>query len=105
MSALSAYVAAVDAGAADPRRSRVPADLGPGPLWRSVRGEHAPTLEPRIAGIFVNAWSSMLGFLAAEIFGPISRLIDATDRLYDAHLRTTMLGMGFREELVDALTA
>jgi len=54
-----------------------------------------------VATIALNAWASMLGYLEAEIFGSLSRLVGDSDQLYRAHLRTVMLGMGFDPVLVD----
>jgi Tetracyclin repressor-like, C-terminal domain len=62
-------------------------------------------LPPRLAGIALNAWASVLGFLTLEIFGSLTRLIADTDELYRAHVHTVMLGMGFDQDLTSTATA
>jgi hypothetical protein len=47
--------------------------------------------------------ASLLGYLVAEIFGSLPRLVDDTDQPYRAHVRTVMLGMGFAPALVEAI--
>jgi AcrR family transcriptional regulator len=93
------YAAAVQAGAADPDRTQIPGALAAGPLLRDLLGEGGPGLPPRLAGIALSAWASVLGFLALEIFGSLTRLITDTDELYRAHVRTVMLSMGFDPDL------
>jgi len=93
------YAAAVQAGAADPERSQIPGALAAGPLLQDLLGEGGPGLPPRLAGIALSAWASVLGFLTLEIFGSLTRLITDTDELYRAHVRTVMLGMGFDPDL------
>jgi AcrR family transcriptional regulator len=100
--ALGVYAAAVQAGSADPGRSQVPADLEIGALWKGLLQERGSLYEPRLAGIVLSAWAAVLGYLIAEIFGSLTSLIDDIDRLYVAHLRTAMLGMGFAADLVEA---
>jgi AcrR family transcriptional regulator len=100
IAAMRVFGAAVDAGAADPTRSQVPADIEVGPLWKTLMGDQEPLYKSRLAGIVLSAYYSMQGYLAAEIFGSLVHLIENSDRLYDAHIRTAMLGMGFRPELV-----
>lgn len=93
--ALGVYAAAVAAGAADPARSPVPAGLETGPLWDAILGERAHDYEPRLAGIILTAWASVIGYLSAEIFGSLTRLIADADALYRAHVRAVMAGMGY----------
>jgi hypothetical protein len=45
----------------------------------------------------------VLGYLTAEVFGSLPRLVGDTDELYQAYVRTIMLGMGYRPILVDAI--
>jgi hypothetical protein len=47
----------------------------------------------------------VLGYLVAEIFGSLPRLVGDTEQLYRAHLRTVMLGMGFDPTRIDAADA
>ncbi len=98
---LELYVIAVQAGAADPNRSQVPADLEEGALWRVLTADGASTYEPPFAGIVLSAWASVLGYLVIEIFGSMSSLIEDTDRLFRAHVRNGMLAMGFDLDLVE----
>ena len=99
------YAAAVQAGAADPGRARIPAGLQTGPLWSALAGDSAPTGDPALAGIVLTAWASLLGYLVAEIFGSLTELIASTDLLYRAHVRTVMAGMGFQPSLLDPAEA
>ncbi len=99
---LNVYAAAVAAGAADPGRTRVPETLTAGELLPALLGDVAPGYPPQLAGIVLSAYASLLGYLVAEIFGSLPRLVDDTDRLYRAHVRTVMLGMGFGPALIDA---
>ncbi len=94
--AADAYTAAVRAGAADPSRAQVPAGLKTGTLWAALAGHSAPAREPALAGIVLTAWASLLGYLVTEIFGSLTALISDTDALYQAHVRTVTLGMGFQ---------
>jgi AcrR family transcriptional regulator len=103
--ALSVYAAAVQAGAADPARSVIPPDLQTGPLWASLLGERAHGHQPRLAGIILTAWASVIGYLSAEIFGSLTHLVADTDRLYCAHIRAVMLAIGFDPALAEAATA
>jgi hypothetical protein len=57
--------------------------------------------QPQLAGIVISAWTSLLGYLVAEIFGSLTQLITSTDLLYQAHVRTVMLGMGYQPALID----
>ncbi len=95
---LEVFAAAVEAGAANPDRTQLPQALEVGELLQDLLGDRAdgaPDYPPRLAGIALNAWASVLGYLVAEIFGSLRRLIADTDRLFCAHVRTVMLGMGF----------
>ena len=103
--ALSLYVAAVQAKAADPSRSQIPADLEEGPLWRSLTADRTSGYEPPFAGIVLSAWVAVLGYLVVEIFGSMASLIEDTDRLYAAHVRNGMLAMGFERGPVEATSA
>jgi AcrR family transcriptional regulator len=99
---IGSFAAAVEAGAADPGRTQVPAGIGLGERWSDLLRGPAGGYEPRIAGIVLNAWASLQGFLVAEVLGNLSVLVDDTDSLYRAHVRTVMLGMGFDPVLVEA---
>ncbi len=100
--AFEVYAAAVEAGAADPDRTQVPQEIEAGELLRDLLANAAPEYPPRLAGIALNAWASLLGYLAAEIFGSLPRLVSDTDQLYSAHVHTVMLGMGFHPARIDA---
>ena len=112
---LRVYAAAVHAGAADLNRTQLPPtlELEVGELLRTLLGEAvgdtvgdtAADYPTRLTGIALNAYASVLGYLVAEIFGSLPRLIADTDRLYQAHVRTVMLGMGFDPALLDAIDA
>ncbi len=93
----SVYIAAVQAGAADPGRTQMPADLPTGPLLRDLlsRAGYAPSAQ--VAAIVATAWASVRGYLAMEIFGSLTQNFPDTDTLYQAHIRTIMAGMGFGE--------
>jgi hypothetical protein len=93
--ALDMYAAAVHAGVADPDHTQIPPTTQVGNLMRDLLDRAAPNYPPRLAAVVLNAWASLLGYLVTEIFGSLPRLIDDTDQLYRAHLRTVMLGMGF----------
>lgn len=99
--ALTAYAAAVSAGAADPERSQVPSTIQAGELLPALIADGPP----RLAGITLAAYTSLLGYLNVEIFGSLTRLVADTTQLYAAHVRTVMLGMGFDPALVPAPTA
>jgi len=99
--AAGVFTAAVQAGAADPGRAQIPAGLKTGALWAALAGESASAGEPVLAGIVLSAWASLLGYLVAEIFGSLTQLITSTDMLYQAHVGTVMLGMGFRPSLTE----
>lgn len=96
------YAAAVESGAADPNRTEVPATIETGELLADLLGDSAPSYPARYAGILLNAWSSLRGYLMAEIFGSLAQLIGDTDQLFRAHLRTVMLGIGFDPTHIDA---
>lgn len=102
--ALAVYAAAVDAGAADPARSHVPPTLEVGALLLELLGDAAPNFPAQQAGIALNAFASLRGFLATEVFGSLTRLVEDTDQLYQAHARTVMVGMGFNTDLINAAT-
>jgi AcrR family transcriptional regulator len=100
--ALAVYAAAVEAGAADPPRTQVPPTLEVGDLLLELLGDAAPNFPAQLAGIALNAFASLRGYLATEIFGSLTRLVEDTDHLYQAHARTVMLGMGFNGDLIEA---
>jgi AcrR family transcriptional regulator len=102
---LGVYAAAVRAEAAAPDRTQVPGTLATGPLLQDLLGEGGAGLPPRLAGIALNAWASVLGYLTLEIFGSLTRLISDTDELYRAHVHTVMLGMGFDPDLTSTTPA
>ncbi len=97
---LGVYAAAVQAGAADPDRTQIPPGLQTGALWKTLLGDRPPDGDPRLAGIMLSAWVSVLGYLAAEIFGSLAELISDPGEFYQAHIRAVMLGMGFQPDLV-----
>lgn len=99
---LEVFAAAVDTGAADPDRTQVPPTLQVGALLSDLSHAGASDSPPRLAGIVLSAWASLLGFLVAEVFGSLSRLVSDTDELYAAHVRTVMLAMGFEPTLTRA---
>ncbi|MVU81935.1 TetR family transcriptional regulator [Nocardia sp. ET3-3] len=88
------YVSAIAAGIADPARSDVP-PLAAGPTLVAIYGAGELPDSP-VPGIVVNAWSSILGFVAAEVFGSLCTLVADPDRLFEAHVTTVMRGMGFQ---------
>jgi AcrR family transcriptional regulator len=98
------YVAAVAAGDADPNRSQVPATIRTGPLLRTLLGDAVDRFPARYAGILLNAWASLRGYLMGEIFGSLTQLVPDTEKLYNAHLRTVTLGAGFKPTLLDRLS-
>src|SRR2546423_834824 len=85
-----ATVAEVDAGAADPDRTPVPPTLEVGDLLQQLLDPAIPDYPPRLAGIALTAWASVLGFLVTEIFGSLPRLVTDTDQMYRAHVCTVM---------------
>jgi AcrR family transcriptional regulator len=101
---LDVYAAAVDAGAADPDRTEVPPALEVGDLLKQLLhidpGADTPGYPPRLVGIALTAWASILGFLVTEIFGSLPQLVADTDQLFRAHVRTVMAGMGFHPTLI-----
>jgi len=99
--ALTAYATAVAAGTADPERSQFPPTIAAGELLPALLADTVPDCPPVLAGITLAAYTSLLGYLNAEIFGSLTRLIADTAQLYDAHVRTVMLGMGFDPALVE----
>ncbi|MGX1773863.1 TetR/AcrR family transcriptional regulator [Nocardia brasiliensis] len=91
----AAYLSAVSSGAADPERTAVP-PLAIGPLMHALLdGETVP--DTPLPGIVANAWSSVLGFISAEVFGSLTDLIPDTDTLWHSHVTTVMRGMGFQQ--------
>jgi AcrR family transcriptional regulator len=100
--ALQIYVGAVAAGVADPNETQVPESFAAGELLPILLGETAPNLPPQLAGITLTAWTSVLGYLTAEIFGSLNQLVADTETLYQAHIRTIMLGMGFDPLTLDS---
>ena len=70
------------------------------PLWQTLADDRSDG-DPRLASIILSAWTSVLGFLSAEIFGSLTELISDTGALYQAHLHAVMLGMGFQPELAE----
>jgi AcrR family transcriptional regulator len=99
---LDVYAAAVTAGAADPDRTQVPPDLETTDFLSRLLANAAPGYPPRLAGIALTAYASVLGYLVAEVFGSLGRLVADVDQLYQAHLRSVMLGIGFDPALVEA---
>jgi AcrR family transcriptional regulator len=99
--AADVYAAAVQADAADPGRAQVPIGLQTGDLWPALAADNAAAGEPALAGIVLTAWASLLGYLVTEIFGSLTALISDTDALYQAHVRTVTLGMGFQPALTE----
>jgi AcrR family transcriptional regulator len=89
------YIAAVEAGAADPGRTHVPPDLPTGPILRDLTSRVGLAPTNQVAAIVASAWASVRGFLSMEIFGSLPQFITDTDTLYQAHIRTIMTGMGF----------
>jgi AcrR family transcriptional regulator len=96
---LEVFAAAVAAGAADPARTQMPPDLPAGVLLQDLLGRGRLSGASHLAAITISAWASILGYLVAEIFGSLPQLITDPGRLWDAHLRTVMLGMGFAPAL------
>ena len=97
---LNVFAAAVAAGAADPARTQIPPDLPAGPLLQDLLGRGRLTGASHLAVITISAWASILGYLITEIFGSLPQLITDPGRLWDAHLRTIMLGMGYDHALI-----
>jgi len=96
---LDVFAAAVAAGAADPARTQIPSYLPAGALLHDLLGRGQLSGASHLAAIAITAWASILGYLTAEIFGSLHQLITDPARLWDAHLRTVMLGMGFSPAL------
>jgi AcrR family transcriptional regulator len=99
--ALGVYTAAVETGAADPSRTQVPPTIETGELWRNLVGNAGPD-DPLLAGLLLNAAASLRGYLMGEVFGSLPSLIKHTDQLFQAHVRSIMLGMGFDPTHIDA---
>jgi Tetracyclin repressor-like, C-terminal domain len=102
---LGVYAAAAREGAAAPDCTQVPDTLAAGRLMQDLADEGGAVLPPRLAGVALNAWASVLGFLTLEIFGSLTRLITDTDELYRAHVHTVMLGMGYDPDLTSTAAA
>ncbi len=100
---LQVFAAAVKAGAANPDRTQLPQALEVGELLQALLRDSAPDYPPRLAGIALTAWASVLGYLVVEIFGSLPRLIADTDQLFGAHVHTVMLGMGFDPARIHAV--
>ncbi|MGH9211998.1 MAG: TetR/AcrR family transcriptional regulator [Acidimicrobiales bacterium] len=94
------YATAVATGAADPNRTQVPPTIQTGELLGHLLGD-AASFPAQHAALLLNAWASLRGYLMGEIFGSLTQLIDDTDELFDAHVRTTMLGIGFDPTHID----
>ena len=92
------YIAAVEAGAANPDRTHIPLDLVPGPLLRDLTGRAGLAPSAQVAGIVASAWASVRGFLSMETFGSLPQSFLDLDALYQAHIQTVMTGMGFGSE-------
>jgi hypothetical protein len=77
------YRAGVQAGATHPERSEFPADMtadiDTGPPWRGDPGRGGVRARTLLAGVTLTAWTSVVGYLVAEIFGSLTSLIDDTD--------------------------
>lgn len=86
------YLKAIAVGTADPAATLMP-PLAAGPLLGTETISDTP-----IPGILINAWASILGFIAGETFGSIAQLIADPDELFRNHVRTVMHGMGFRSQ-------
>jgi AcrR family transcriptional regulator len=102
---LEAFATAVAAGAADPARTQMPPDLPAGALLQDLLDRGRLSDASHLAAITISAWASILGYLVTEIFGSLPQLITDPGRLWDAHLRTVMAGMGFNPPLPGAQTA
>lgn len=71
---------------------------------RSPRRRRARPLAP--AGRHrAEPYAAVVGYLVAEVFGSLPRLIGDTEQLYRAHLRAVMFGMGFDPTLINAADA
>jgi hypothetical protein len=92
---IEAFAAAVAAGAADPARTQMPPDLPAGALLQDLLDRGRLSDASHLAAISISAWASILGYLVTEIFGSLRQLITDPGRLWDAHLRTVMVGMGY----------
>lgn len=99
--AVEVFAAAVEAGAAATDHTQVPPALEVGTLWLTLMADRSSRREGQLAAIVLSGWASLLGFLVAEIFGSLRQLTADIDKLYLAHVRTVMLGMGFDPALVE----
>lgn len=110
LSPLLVYLTAVQTGAADLSRCEIPASVEPGDLGTYLLALQEASVADRvdrpqllrIAAVGLNAWASILGFLVSEQFGNLPRLVANVDELYDAHLRTCLLGMGFERAVMES---
>lgn len=90
------YIAAVEAGAADPGRTQMPSGLQTGPLLEDLANRVGLAVpSSQTVAIVTSAWASIRGFLGMEIFGSLQQTINDTETLYRAHIRTVMVGMGY----------
>jgi hypothetical protein len=80
---------------ADPGRTQIPPDLPVGPLLHDLASRVGLAPSSQVVAIVASASASVRGFLSMEIFGSLRQSIPDTDRLYRAHVRTIMTGMGF----------
>jgi hypothetical protein len=80
----------------------MPPDLPAGALLQDLLGSGRLSGASHLTAITITAWTSILGYLVAEIFGSLPQLITDPGWLWDAHLRTVMLGMGFTPALIGA---
>jgi AcrR family transcriptional regulator len=97
------YAAAVEAGAADPSRTQVPATIEAGEQLAELLGDPAASYPARYVAILLCAWASLRGYLMGEVFGSLRELIGDADQLFQAHLGTVMVGMGFDPDRVAAV--
>lgn len=90
------YIAAVQAGAADPGRTHMPADLQVGPVLADLVSRAGLVVpSSQIVAVMSGAWASIRGFLSMEIFGSLQQTVGDVDALYQGHIRTVMAGMGY----------
>lgn len=88
------YAEAADAGAVELSAVQVPADQGVGEL-ADILVNQAAIVPPALAAGAISGWVSTLGFISAELWGNLGRIVDNTDTAFDAHLRGVMCSMGF----------
>ncbi|AMU78133.1 TetR family transcriptional regulator [Mycobacteroides abscessus] len=87
------YLSAVDCGAAEPDRTAIH-PIVPGPLLVEILPAEL-SANPVVIGVVISAWSSIVGFLAGEVFGSLRQLVNDVDPLFYDHLTAVMHGMGF----------